>query len=444
MGQRTPSFHRAAKWSRRTRNAAPLVSVSMLSCTAILAATPDDQLPSPAIVIIVAFALATIAPLMIAVFAAVREGGAQKFIHDHISGWNALGLIAGIVAVSALGSWATSRPDTHQSIDPQLGLGVLVLLSVIFIVGAILSQLPTDLPRIDIPGVRSLGRVLSTLDAFAVSILAIIGGSGIRHSALRYAVTIATMLSCAILAVRLASPWGLMPLSWAFLLALSIGRRWAWVEWDREAFVRYRAPILRVGFEQDLRDETMLVTVAAFLLIPIAYSELQSIAIASNIELFYAETPVRLMDWYQFFGSELAKALPLLDWAEVYDVHGSTPIVAKSSTARHIIFATRILFDLVLIGVLLQAIAVSNRNAERKALFFDGLVGRVDPFIERRLLCALVQPENDTWIPIPAALEAFPKYDEDRLTELAIGADPQLSVAARSLLDRDGIPWEES
>ncbi len=143
--------------------------------------------------------------------------------------------------------------------------------------------------------------------------------------------------------------------------------------------------------------------------------------------------------WLTFFGTELAKAVPFVDWAEIYQVRGDAPISVDDEnvgTAQHVIFATRVLVDLVLLATLLQAIWVAQRASRLRDMFYeDRTLSRLDPFVEKRAFRALVVGERNQWklredIPSP-----FKSYDEDRLEELhAKYTDDPIGFAAGELL----------
>ena len=54
---------------------------------------------------------------------------------------------------------------------------------------------------------------------------------------MRYALLAATLVPCGVLGYTLGAPWGLIPIAWGFLIAISMSRRWAWIEDDRELAV---------------------------------------------------------------------------------------------------------------------------------------------------------------------------------------------------------------
>jgi hypothetical protein len=223
----------------------------------------------------------------------------------------------------------------------------------------------------------------------------------------------------------LEPPWGLVPLAWGFLVAIAISRRWAWIETDRELAMlnrRFVCGHLRIGFAQDMRDEALLSFASLLILVPLARRQAQIAALGADFELFNTDMAAArdLSTWVGFFGTELAKAVPFVDWAEVYNVGGADEGLVRSPIAHHFVFATRILVDLVFLAALLQALSISARNATQRGLFYEGQLDRLDPFLEPREFRKLMRRgDKGALAPDPERVAAFPEYDPIRLSELA-------------------------
>lgn len=145
--------------------------------------------------------------------------------------------------------------------------------------------------------------------------------------------------------------------------------------------------------------------------------------------------------WLSFFGTELAKALPFVDWAEVYHVQGAAPIKLddqKITAGNHIIFATRILVDLVLLAAFLQAISIAHRTSKLRNMFYkEQTIDQLDPFLEGAALSRLARRGESGLELIEAEVDAFPRYNEDRLEALKLrGAGDELGFVAAALLER--------
>jgi len=195
---------------------------------------------------------------------------------------------------------------------------------------------------------------------------------------------------------------------------------------------------LRIGFAQDLRDEALVAYALMLLMVPVA---LRAVFLNFGGELDYSSAANNGIDlhehsywaWMSLFGTELAKAVPFVDWAEIFQVEGAPYIVLEPTNANYqlVIFATRVLVDLLLLAALVQAISIVSRTQKQKQLFFvDQTLSQLDPFIEPIELRHLVLGTPHDWrVRDELEFKAFPRYDEDRLHVLA-----KLSV------DEDGLP----
>ncbi|MGE0597081.1 MAG: hypothetical protein AB7P07_12010 [Hyphomonadaceae bacterium] len=375
--------------------------------------------------------------------------------HDHITGWGFLALAFAVCVIVALAAWATSDANAERQIDSEWGVIVVFGLAVVFILAAVLPLIgnalgPNQVNRLGIALsplswlVRPFGSVLSFLDSILV--FAVAGGAGASQPWLlvRYAFLLASIVPCAVLGYWLPAPWGLIPIAWGFIVAISISRRWAWIEDDREIYMlnrRYNGAHVRVGFAQDLRDEALLSFMSMFFLVPLALRQahLWSLGLGQPLFNMDPQSEINLLAWIGYYGTELAKAVPFVDWAEIYQVEGQAPIEAVSAESRHVVFATRIVVDLVFLAALLQALSISARNAKQMDLFKAGVMDRLDPFIEPREFRRLVSRDpSGTWAVIESELSQFPKYDAIRLAELSAPEHYPLNIAARALRKRDG------
>lgn len=375
--------------------------------------------------------------------------------HDHITGWGFLALTFAIGVIVALAAWATSDADAERRIDSDWGAIVVFGLAVAFVLAAILPLIGNALGpnRVNKLGsvftplgwlARPFGSILSFLDS--VLVFAVAGGAGASQPWLtvRYLFLFCSIVPCAVLGYWLPAPWGLIPIAWGFIVAISISRRWAWIEDDREIYMlnrRYNGAHVRVGFAQDLRDEALLSFMSMFFLVPLALRQAHLWSMEAGTPLFSIDPLVQvgLLDWIGYYGTELAKAVPFVDWAEIYQVEGQAPIEAESSEARHVVFATRVLVDLVFLAALLQALSISARNAKQMDLFKAGVMDRLDPFIEPREFRRLVgRDATGEWAIIESEVATFPKYDAIRLAELSAPEHHPINIAAKALRRRDG------
>lgn len=300
---------------------------------------------------------------------------------------------------------------------------------------------------------RFLSAFYNWIDTWLVRIGASVAGMGHETTLRRYGLLAGTLTCLTLLAWHLPPPLGLVPASVGFVIAISVSRLWSWVEDDRALAAmteyKYDAPY-RVGFREDFRDETLLGFIFVFTLLPISMMQAH-VGNAFGPNLFDGAENKSFLEWFGFFGVELAKAVPIVDWAEIYNIRPADDLIQfNSPISKHAVFLARATVDLVLIASLLQAIGIASRNRHQKRLFSAGHIGRLDELVERSELSkAMRATKVGTPSLIPAeALTAFDlkklgkdgvidfrKYDEARLRHLywSIGdLDTRSFIAALS------------
>lgn len=227
-------------------------------------------------------------------------------------------------------------------------------------------------------------KVVSHLDSILVRLVAPLSGATQRH--LPHFVLIAMMMPLCALGFILASPFGLIPIAIGMLIVLALGRRWAWLEDDRETASRLQSTEgkeIHVGFENDLKDEALLGYAWLFILVPLALNQLQEWT-HSFRPIEGAASGNAFVDWLRFFGAELAKAVPFVDWWEIYNVNVQTPFDARDAEplAKHLTFVARALVDLVIMAALFQALGIWQRSRAQQRLYDAGQLDYFDPFTE--------------------------------------------------------------
>lgn len=382
----------------------------------------------------------------------VKRGDKQP---DHISGLGASTLILFVIVVVTLGLWATAT-GVQAQISVYAGLIVLVGLLAAF--GVVAFGLPSStrlnrLHEFSKTLAMPIGWVFSMLDSLLVFAVANALGANERDPVHRFALLLGTILPSAALGWWLPAPYGLVPLMLALLGSIAIARRWAWVEEDRENAMlarRFDGDHIRVGFTQDLKDEALVGFAILFVVVPIGLRQLH-LTIPGGAFTINPVTDVdSLFAWLSFFGTEMAKAVPFVDWTEIYRVKGDSTIKLHEATigaGQHVVFGMRILVDLVLLAAFLQAIAITQRTRKLKQMFYDEeSLDRLDPFIEPHEFRKLVRRGPNGLEIIEPDFKAFPVYDPDRLEELKQrGEQDELGFVAARLLDRDeeGGPEEQ-
>ncbi|MGE0741911.1 MAG: hypothetical protein AB7O98_11275 [Hyphomonadaceae bacterium] len=320
------------------------------------------------------------------------------------------------------------------SIQSAFGFGLCFV-----VIGLFIAVIAVD-AFADIAFVRGVGRFSSVLaaigrpfaifygwiDTFLVRIGAAVVGTGHRSMRMRYIVLIGTMGALCVMSLYMPPPLGLIPAFIGFTLAIAVSRLWNWVEDDRAlaALTTYNSTApYKTDFREDFLDEALLGFAFVFFLAPMAMMQANYGGVFGE-HLFQAPSRVAVEDWIGFFGVELAKAIPMVDWAEVYNVSMSDDLIKIDTPAsRHAVFLARVMVDLVLIAALLQAFSVLTRNRHQKQLYDAGHIDRLDPFLERREFLRAMRAAQDAENFDLARLRQadvidFRRYNEDQLRTL--------------------------
>jgi hypothetical protein len=381
--------------------------------------------------------------------------------------------ILGLIAVLA-GAAGSGRFELGQQIN-VLTMTIVVggFLAVIFIPNFVRawndwtertadnldSVVGNNYAAIPLAGLRFSARLASYLDSILVKLIAPLSGATQRGFMVPHALVVLVILPLSAMGFVLAAPYGLLPIGLAALIALSLGRRWAWVEEDREIASRLQSTNpensdIKVGFDNDLKDEALLGYASLFVLVPLALYQIQG-----ALDLFETtgtSTGNPLLDWLSFFGAELAKAVPFVDWWEIYNVEVDVPFEASSGTsgewARHLTFASRAIVDLVIMAALFQALTIWQRSRTQTRLYATGELNAFDPFTEEEFFergmhkvrgADSLQPkrrfrehiEQHVEARTLRNLEALP-YSRERLGELINSSNPDLQQGARWMINK--------
>lgn len=298
-------------------------------------------------------------------------------------------LIAGVLGVTTLAYFAASYATSGISaaISYATFIGVLALFTFVIVLPHVLNFFrkrsedkiaEATLPAPATAGVASLAgpaKLLSRFDTLLVKIVAPLSGGTQTMLAHVHVIAVLTLLS--MLGLIIPRPYGIVPIVIGIMLAISLGRRWAWIEEDRETasrLERTNGPNIHLGFENDLKDEALLGYAGLFILVPLTLYQLQDITLF--IPPFEEQRGI-LLTWVVFFGGELAKAVPFVDWWDIYGDEGLT------STGKHLTFVSRAAVDLVILAALFQALKIWERNRVQTRLYEDGHLDAFDPFKEQ-------------------------------------------------------------
>lgn len=376
-------------------------------------------------------------------------GGRDKPL-EHVSGWSVLSLAAAVAGIVWLAHWAATDIGVDQVIAVEMGRLVVIGVAALFVIAVAATWEPivriAKLAAASSVGgvIQIIGRVLSWIDGFLVFAVAGAAGAGQPNAYIRFGMLFGVLATCGAMGYWLDPPWGFIPIVWGFLTAIAMSRCWAWVEDDRELAMlsgRYHGDHLRIGFKQNYRAEALWAFTALFFFVPLALRQAQLLADLRDFPLFtiHGVSHDDIGEWIGFYGTELAKAVPFVDWAEVYHVEGDAPIKTDSEAARHVVFATRVIVDLLLLATLLQALAAASRNNNQNELFYKKRqIFKLDPFTERVAFLGMRMKQGGQWVTNDAEIDKFPpNYDAVRLAELSDEQRyPDLALVAQELRRR--------
>lgn len=314
--------------------------------------------------------------------------------HDNDA--ESIGALLATIVVIVVGGLAYLAGSANQTLSIQNSWGLILCFSMIgiFLIVVFLDAISESPPVQALSrGLRFMARRMHWLASFydwvdtgLVRIGAFVAGTSHARIVTRYAILGIALACLGVMGWFLPAPLGFVPAFIGFVLALSVSRIWSWVEDDRAlaAMTEFRETAqYRVGFREDFRDETLLGFVFVFVLIPVGMMQAQTGDLFGDA-MFQNADSKQFIDWLAFFGVELAKAVPIVDWAEIYGVKANEEMIAMDGVAsRHAVFMARVMVDMVLIASLLQAIGIATRNRQQKRLYNSGQINRLDPFVER-------------------------------------------------------------
>ena len=348
-----------------------------------------------------------------------------------------------ITVIFVIGQWQPNQLDLPGS----AGNGTLIALGAIFVAVFLSSRIPAP-PSFDeilgklrvwTSGVQRLGRFLSKIDAVLVFGVAPLGGLTLNNSFLRYFFLLTQIFCGGLLAWYCPTPFGLLGAGWVFLLVFSIVRRWGWIEHVRAKNLQSTDGTAerRIGHIVDLRDEAMVSLMILVLVMPIA---MRQVHLAVPAELGFSistDALDNIFAWTGFFGVELLKALPFLDWADIYGARNGAQIHTSGPVSMHSVFIARMVIDLVFLAALIQwvSISVSIEKNKRDFLAKRNGVTRLDERIERNHLSRLVKLGlNGEYEPTNSVTQ-YKHYDRKALSRLRLRYkyDTRLLAAIREI-----------
>lgn len=392
----------ALAYASTVEGALPWLGFSLISPDAV------EQNPFPIIVFLGTLALAFL-PLFIGTWLHARAeiqhrkaadgSGARLFRDDAVSPASFyIGLIL-IGGIGALANWAAGAADTGSSVSGLLSIWITFVVISLFVFFIFVPHIgrffTTQRERREAAGrtvaagaipLEAPARLASWIDSALVRLIAPL--SGATQARVPHLLVILILLPLTALGFVLAAPWGLIPIAVGMLLVAALGRRWAWIEEDRETasrLLKTDAREIQIGFDNDLKDEALLGYAFLFILVPLSLHQLWGWQTDAFEATEGADVSNAFFAWLSFFGAELAKAVPFVDWWEIYQVDLKRPIEPSETSAlgKHLTFLSRAMVDLVIMAALFQAIGIWQRSRAQKRLYDVGQVNHFDPFTER-------------------------------------------------------------
>ena len=341
-----------------------------------------------------------------------------------LGGWLCILFVSAIIVLATL---FADRPEATISLPAGYLTFAIVAIAALSVgwISAFRRTQAAQLKRIDRYSLtwRSLFRgpaaLVNALDHVAVRVVSALGGMENRSRGRRilcFLFVLSVVVSASITAGALI---GAGLLLFAIAICVSVVRRWHWIEMDRDAFLVSRkssSALLRLGFEHDLRAEALTAIVCLLLLIPLGFWQLERVLPGT----FAGDESLKanLLIWIGFFGAELAKAVPFVDWSEVFHIANGSPIDPQTPLGAQTVFCVRAAIDLFLLSAVVQSVQIAGRTTEQLAAFRDKLLPILDPFVEREELGQLGLRLDKSHIDIAAELERYLHYDEERLIEI--------------------------
>lgn len=343
----------------------------------------------------------------------------------------------------------------------SVGNGTIVLLALLFAFVFLSSRIPAPKSVGEIlerlrswtSSVQALGKALSKIDAILVYGVAPIGGVTINNPFLRYFFLLSQIACGGLIAWFCPNLFGLIGAVWVFVLVFAVVRRWGWIEHSRA----YRLqnpdgePPRRIRQIVDLRDEAMVSLLLLVLVMPVAMRQVH-FAVPSDLGFTVTgDAAGNFFSWTGFFGIELLKALPFLDWADIYGAKNGAKIHTNGAISMHAVFVARMIIDLVFLAALVQWVSISVAIEKNKRDFLSGRNGvtSLDDRIERNHLSRLVVLDsNGNYVPTPQ-VHQYTHYDSLALARLKLRHkhDVRLLAAIREIAKAAGkqieVPSEQ-
>lgn len=335
----------------------------------------------------------------------------------------ALLLTAGTILVLTF-SFVAGTWDSQTRMGQSAGLLIASVAACVFalvifvdVVTRHLSFLRPAIVRVS-RGFSWLAAFYGLVDILLVRIGAEVAGATAQSSSVRYALIAGTQSSLAVMAWSLPDPLGLIPASVGFILALSVLRLWAWAEEDQNrAWLRKLSPnVSRRVVARDHGPDAILGLMFLLLLIPIALKQADAGQLFGQ-RFFDGADHSDPMPWIAFFSFELVKAVPIVDWADIYLEPGNFDTLSPTDPwGQHATFMARAIVDLVIIAAMLNIVSIFRRRRQQRELFSERYVNRLSLIAENEAFVEAYDRPKEKWFNGEGV--DFRYYDNERLREL--------------------------
>ena len=201
-----------------------------------------------------------------------------------------------------------------------------------------------------------LSWVFSTLDLFLRKGVAPLTGVHFKGRLPRWSSFVALFSILAGLAALAPFPVAMGSIGFALIAFLSIYRLW---ERDEDKRLERSQTGKTHDDQQDLRDEMFIALGLLLFFVPIGYVRIGELTAITSGHSAYPSYDAALFVW-----GELTKALPLVDWSEVFRVRNLSGVESAGQTGIALNFGLRVLFDLMVLAGLLRTWSILNNQAK--------------------------------------------------------------------------------
>ncbi|MAK63647.1 MAG: hypothetical protein CMF75_02720, partial [Maricaulis sp.] len=235
---------------------------------------------------------------------------------------------------------------------------------------------------------QALGWVLDRGDVFLRKVFIHLTGASQQSPLRRWGVFVLYFAALAIIGAFAPLAVALISNGAALVSILAIYRYW---ERDEDKRIE-RISEGRSNYDgQDLRDEMFAAIGLLLFFIPLGY-----VRISEAGTVLSGHSPYPSIDAALFVWGELTKALPLVDWSEVFRVRNLSGVEASGAVGLSLNFFIRILFDLLVLAGILRTLEIlrsqsrgDDLRTEEEALR-SGDPAKVEAALDRIIEVALL------------------------------------------------------